>query len=219
MVGEFTVREAASLASGFDPNLTQAPSDEQRAKAELICREISKAFDDAFSKATFFLPCEPDSGETPEGIFGSSIFGSLPSNRLIDEVKQCIKTGRNFDYYKFKDGLDDEIFSRKVIGEWFQFKRFQPEYNFYKDSDSNSEGNQVRKGLSDRFYLSDKLARMNQAAEKFWANAGRDDRSTHPDNASVSGWLQKHGFSETLASKAATIIRPEWAPTGRKPEE
>lgn len=68
-------------------------------------------------------------------------------------------------------------------------------------------------------HVSDKLARMNQASAKFWSNADRDDRGTHPDNATVANWLVKQGFSPTLADKAATIIRPEWAPSGRKPEE
>ena len=68
-------------------------------------------------------------------------------------------------------------------------------------------------------HVSDKLAKMNQASTKFWSNADRDDRGTHPDNATVAAWLVKGGLSPTLADKAATIIRPEWAPTGRKPEE
>lgn len=70
-----------------------------------------------------------------------------------------------------------------------------------------------------RAHVSDKLAKMNQAAAKFWGNADRNDRGTHPDNATVAAWLVNQAFSSTLASKAATIIRPEWAPTGRKPEE
>lgn len=70
-----------------------------------------------------------------------------------------------------------------------------------------------------RAHVSDKLAKLNQAAAKFWGNADRDDRGTHPDNATVAAWLVPQGFSPTLADKAATIIRPEWAPTGRKPEE
>ncbi len=70
-----------------------------------------------------------------------------------------------------------------------------------------------------RAHLSDKMARMNQAAAKFWENADRDDRGTHPDNATVAAWLVKQGFSPTLADKATTIIRPEWAQTGRKPEK
>jgi hypothetical protein len=70
-----------------------------------------------------------------------------------------------------------------------------------------------------RDHVSDKLAKMNQAAQKFWSNADRDDRGTHPDNATVAKWFVEQGFSTTLADKAATIIRPEWAPSGRKPEE
>lgn len=67
--------------------------------------------------------------------------------------------------------------------------------------------------------VSDKLVKMNQASMKFWSNANRTDRGTHPDNATIAKWLENNGFSSTLADKAATIIRPEWAPTGRKPEE
>lgn len=70
-----------------------------------------------------------------------------------------------------------------------------------------------------RAHVSDKLAILNQAAEKFWANADQDDRTTHEPNAKVVAWLIERGYSETLAKKAATIIRPQWAPTGRKPEE
>jgi hypothetical protein len=66
---------------------------------------------------------------------------------------------------------------------------------------------------------SEKLACLNQASSKFWGNADRHDRTTHPDNKDVEQWLIQRGFSETLAEKAATIIRPEWAATGRKPEK
>lgn len=67
--------------------------------------------------------------------------------------------------------------------------------------------------------VSGKLAMMNQASARFWANADRDDRGTHPTNATVTAWLVQQGFTQTLAEKSATLIRPEWAPTGRKPEE
>lgn len=69
-----------------------------------------------------------------------------------------------------------------------------------------------------RAHVSNKLAKISQAAARFWGNADRDDRGTHEDNATVAAWLVQQGFSQTLADKAATIIRPEWAPTGRKPE-
>lgn len=66
---------------------------------------------------------------------------------------------------------------------------------------------------------SDKLQYLNQASLKFWANADRADRTTHPDNKTIEVWLIDHGYSTTLAAKAATIIRPEWAETGRKPDK
>ncbi len=73
---------------------------------------------------------------------------------------------------------------------------------------------------TNRAHVSNKLAKLNQAAFRFWANADRDDRGTHPSNDDVAAWLaDQAGFSSTLADKAATIIRPEWVPVGRKPEE
>lgn len=70
-----------------------------------------------------------------------------------------------------------------------------------------------------REHASDKLSKVNRAAFKFWSRAKHDDRETHPINAAVAAWLEEQGFPKTLADKAATIIRPEWAPTGRKPEK
>jgi hypothetical protein len=73
---------------------------------------------------------------------------------------------------------------------------------------------------ANRDHVSNQLAYVNQAAQKFWAYADRNDRTTHPPNEKIAAWLIQYGkFSSTLAKKAATIIRPDWAPTGRKPEE
>jgi len=68
-------------------------------------------------------------------------------------------------------------------------------------------------------HLSERLATLNQTARKFWGNVNREERDTHPNNRDVVKWLIERGFSESLANKAATIIRPEWAVTGRKPEK
>lgn len=68
-------------------------------------------------------------------------------------------------------------------------------------------------------HVSNKLALLNQAATRFWANADRDDRATHRANKEVVSWLVDRGYKPTLAEKAASIIRPEWAPVGRKPDE
>lgn len=70
-----------------------------------------------------------------------------------------------------------------------------------------------------RSHVSDRLAVLNQAAQRWWANADPGDPTTHEENATVAAWLEERGFSSTLASKAATIIRPDWAHTGRKPDK
>lgn len=72
---------------------------------------------------------------------------------------------------------------------------------------------------SDRAHISNNLTILIQAANKFWANACQDDNSTHPINSHVAAWLIDRGYSQTLAEKGATIIRPEWATTGRKAEK
>ncbi|MBL8369622.1 MAG: hypothetical protein JNM54_17125 [Candidatus Accumulibacter sp.] len=72
---------------------------------------------------------------------------------------------------------------------------------------------------AERDHVSPKLATLHAAAMRFWGNADRDDRGTHPRNADVAAWLIERGYSATLADKAVSIIRPEWAPSGRKPEE
>ncbi len=71
----------------------------------------------------------------------------------------------------------------------------------------------------DRAHVSNNLAILNQAATRFWANADRKDNTTHPINSTVTTWLIQRGYSATLADKGATIIRPEWATTGRKADK
>lgn len=63
------------------------------------------------------------------------------------------------------------------------------------------------------------LTKLNLASYIYWANVDKNDPGTHPKNEQVAAWLEDHGFTKTLAEKAATIIRPEWVPKGRKPEE
>lgn len=89
-----------------------------------------------------------------------------------------------------------------------------------KQGETPAAGTIAERPLSpERVHVSDRLAKINQAATKFWSNADREYRGSHPDNAKVAAWLMQQGFSQTLANSAATIIRPEWVPTGRKPEE
>ncbi len=81
------------------------------------------------------------------------------------------------------------------------------------------EGNDTFSNQMDRVGVSNKLAILNQATKKWWANADPDDRTTYPSQSDVVAWLIDHGFSKITAISGATIIRPEWAPAGRKPKE
>lgn len=68
-------------------------------------------------------------------------------------------------------------------------------------------------------HISDNLSILNQASTRFWANADSNDNATHPLNSVVAAWLIDRGFTQTLAGKGATIIRPSWATTGRKADK
>lgn len=69
------------------------------------------------------------------------------------------------------------------------------------------------------WHISKKLSTLNRAAQKFWANADPSDKNTQPTNAKVEEWLHENGYTKSLAAYAASIIRPEWASSGRKPNE
>jgi hypothetical protein len=153
------------------------------------------------------------------------------SSAQLEKLKQHIAEN-NIEATEAESLLNLHKEDRK---KYLEKKKSQPKLNnYYPASSIPSDGVLVVRtdalrefeasinGLptpTERAHLSDKLARMNQAATKFWGNADRNDRGTHPENATVTAWLVQQGFSQTLADKAATIIRPEWAPTGRKPEE
>ncbi|MBT9516530.1 MAG: hypothetical protein IV112_07545 [Methyloversatilis discipulorum] len=68
----------------------------------------------------------------------------------------------------------------------------------------------------DRWFMSKDLVLLNQASRKWWANADRDDGTTHPRNSEVEEWLKSEGMAESKATSAASIIRPEWAVKGRR---
>lgn len=87
------------------------------------------------------------------------------------------------------------------------------------DTNVNVPSDEKSRIVPERAHVSNNLAILNQAATRFWANADRDDRTTHPSKADVVAWLIERGLSEVTAKNGATIIRPEWAPTGRKAEE
>ena len=65
------------------------------------------------------------------------------------------------------------------------------------------------------------LELLIQAANYFWKDADQSDKSTlaKKSNPEVAKWLVSRGFSsDSLASKGASIIRPDWAAKGKPVE-
>lgn len=62
------------------------------------------------------------------------------------------------------------------------------------------------------------LRALNQAS-LLWRNADRDDKTTWTDTKEVVAFLIENGFSPTLAVRGASIVRPDWAESGRIPKE
>lgn len=71
----------------------------------------------------------------------------------------------------------------------------------------------------EQHHISKDLAILNNAAHKFWANADKNDKDTHPKQEVVREWLLSQGFSGESATQGAVIIRPKWAAIGRRPKE
>ena len=77
----------------------------------------------------------------------------------------------------------------------------------------------AEKGESPNFHpnTTDALRYLCQASQRFWTLVDPKDKSTYPKTSEIVEWLLKRGLSERLAQSGATIIRPKWASTGRKP--
>lgn len=213
LVDYFTLDEAAHLAAGAEVHLV--PMDEALVvRKDVIRSAMHSAYETAISYADLILSMVWDGvQESPFRPW------HLVSVQLSEAYDACVKSDSEALPEAVRISVPTPYFGRQELSRWFNFKKFAPVYAFAKDSQhltADDTGNVPTSRPA--AHHSAKFATMLRASEKFWANADRDDRETHPENAKVSGWLVSQGFSATLADKAATILRPEWARPGRKPE-
>lgn len=115
------------------------------------------------------------------------------------------------------DGLShgDLQISRNAV---FALRRDIERYIELRNQTSDTEIGHTTQ-VAETSHVSKRLALMNEAAARFWRNADRTDRGTHPVNKVVADWFALRGLSKSQAESAASLIRPEWAPSGRPPEE
>ncbi|MBW7471149.1 hypothetical protein [Marinobacter sp. F4218] len=93
------------------------------------------------------------------------------------------------------------------------------------ETTEDEPANQLKTLPSDFRALYDSLAELpyfdlaGLAWRKFWRGRRLNDGHQYPSNAEVSLWLVEHpvGPSKNLADAIATMIRPDWAPSGRRP--
>lgn len=210
---KFSLHQAACLAAGVDPGLVELEAAE-KAKVKAISDRIKESYQRAVNWARLF-----DGGEDDiNAAFLNE--DDIVSEELLQALDLCTRSRKVFD--PSDDFFNKATFSRKALASWFSNKSFKPAYNFLGNAvqtESACEKSASFGTSGDRSYVSDKLATLNQAAHRFWANAARDNRASQPTNIQVEAWLVEHGYSQALAEKGATIIRPHWVPSGRKPEE
>jgi|WetSurMetagenome_2_1015567.scaffolds.fasta_scaffold255849_1 hypothetical protein len=211
---KFTLHQAACLAAGVDPGLVELDA-VQKAKVKAISDKINESYKRAVNWARLF-----DGGSDDIDTILSEMVDDIVSEELLRALDFCKHSRKVF--YPKDDFFEKTTFTRIELAKWFSNKPFKSAYDFQGNdfqAESAGEKSAFSRASGDRSYVSDKLATLKQAAYLFWGNANRDERDTHPKNSTVVAWLVDHGFSQTLADKGATIIRPDWAPTGRKPEK
>jgi len=141
----------------------------------------------------------------------------LPSKHLNSNFLKMVQDGIlleddfNRCYFKIQTSVVMYEFNKKRFRPVdFDIKVLKGEDKFVKDVVPNAMNNHNK---------SNQLVVLNQASQKFWANAERNDKSLWPNTNEIISWLEKNGFSSSLAKKGASIIRPEWAGSGRIPIE
>ena len=147
------------------------------------------------------------------GVISIIVDGSVAiTDRLSDEDQDGL-------IWRLAPEFADSDFQPIVVGRHTIFFK-RADIEVIRDQEMQPKAGSVKDLLEPlhHSYLSKKLEALIAASRYWWANADRDDPSTHPDMQDISSWLVDRGLTRSLADKATTIIRPEWAHFGRKPE-
>lgn len=170
--------------------------------------------------------------EQEKDIDGNFIYSPTNNTSPLFLVKPTIKGAYKYEFeyasFKLKSRNNDYFYKLAKVdyGNFLKFDDFFIQINAFfiienvKENEENFINAELEKAKSTitREHVSDNLAFLNQASERFWKLAVKNDPSTHPKNSDVEKWLIERGFTQTLAKKAASIIRPDWASKGRPKE-
>ena len=137
-------------------------------------------------------------------------------NKIWAVAESSLKTERLKVVGKIYNPLDANVLPSVFIA-WARLKKFP----IPPQLESISSVTQVEQPTPNynQDHISEDLATLNNAAHKFWANADKNDKDTHPKQQDVIDWLKSQDFSDISAKQGAVIIRPKWAADGRRPKE
>ena len=137
----------------------------------------------------------------------------------LEEGKNCFEmevSQRNYANYYPSDGFPEDsvlVVRTEALREFEQhISDDKPETNVMIFSTSDKPESSHDK--------SSKLRTLNQASLIFWSSKiDRDDKTTWPDTKSIIAFLEGKDFTNSLAKRGASIIRPDWAESGARPKE
>ncbi|MDW3684003.1 hypothetical protein RA280_20085 [Cupriavidus sp. CV2] len=225
LVMHFTRREAAYLAVGADPQLSDHPP-EIEGKARLIEREIGNAADRALEYAGSFVrgmdepmdPLAPDIWE-----YSDVPFLYLPSSELRANVAEVLSDPQNVPILSRDDPWFTESFYGLDLAVWFGPSGFEPIFDFERKrirtvapKDATDTSDAWSRGKHDTALL----RHLAAAADRYWkpiavgGNYDPSDRTTAPTNDQVIEWLVARGVSKRVAEVMAQILRADGLPTG-----
>lgn len=220
---QFTRREAAFLAAGADPYFREfEPA--FIAKAQLYEEELGKAFMVSYHRVfgilRYFHALEDIPLRIDREMWISPDEPYLPSIELRESVHRVLSDPANYPMLNFSDDWYEEHFSREDIAFWINAVGLKSVYEFDLSISAKKAADLDEKiATSNVDVQSEKLAVLISAQIKYWGKHSVKTRANHPVNKVVAAYLVKNGFSQSMADAGATIIRPDWAGTGRPPEK
>jgi hypothetical protein len=132
----FTIKQAACLACGVDPNLVVL-SDDQLRRCNYVYERMREAFEEAEDDVSLFLEHRSEGRETNEKLVFKN--GSLPSIGLAERLERYIKTGG--EWILTAVDVTSQYFSRSDLDGWLKVKRTPSAYCFELPSLEIQSGN------------------------------------------------------------------------------
>lgn len=148
--------------------------------------------------------------------------GTLKADTVY--VERAAERGTNFvtrepTYSPAARWLDTKqtTIPRADLRAWCEANGLRPSILFSEPS-APAEAKPLTSVESDAQWVSRELALANRAAREFWSTAEPDTPSGHPTKSTVGAWLkeQDSSLAKEAIARITTLIRPNWAATGRR---